>query len=60
MASSYAKIKENFDAGHLLSDSEKAELRRLSREAWDPNQGSVRDLSTASVSKHSLTLTLTA
>ena len=51
MATGYAKIKENFDAGHLLSDSEKAQLRSLARQAWDPNQGSVRELSCASVSK---------
>ena len=51
MAAGYANIKEKFDAGHLLSDSEKAQLRSLAREAWDPNQGSVRELSCASVSK---------
>ena len=51
MATAYAKIKENFDAGHLLSDSEKAELRRLAAQNFDPNLGSPRELSSASVSR---------
>ena len=51
MAAAYAKIKENFDAGHLLSDSEKQVLRSLAAQNFDPNQGSARDLSCASVSR---------
>ena len=51
MAAGYAKIKENFDAGHLLSDSEKAQLRSLAAQNFDPNQGSARELSCASVSR---------
>ena len=51
MATAYAKIKENFDAGHLLSDSEKQVLRSLAAQNFDPNQGSARELSCASVSR---------
>ena len=51
MAAGYAKIKEDFDAGHLLSDSQKAQLRSLAAQNFDPNQGSARELSCASVSR---------
>ena len=51
MAAGYAKIKEDFDAGHLLSDSQKAQLRSLAARNFDPNQGSARELSCASVSR---------
>ena len=51
MAAAFDKIKDKFDAGHLLSSKEKAHLRHLSHEDWDPSQGSVRDLSHGSVSK---------
>ena len=47
----YDNVREKSNSGHLLSGGELARPSILAREAWDTNQGSVRDLILGSASK---------